>query len=233
MEETGFDDMAKAFGSRTTRRLTLGALLGGALGHLGLADAEGKKRKKSKKSKQTETTKPWCHCPDDNPTNCVTLELTKKARQRHQQKDPFDTPGPCEEPFTCPAGQTNCAGVCQNLQTDETNCGTCGTSCGAVQGCCSGVCTNLNTDEANCGTCGHACAVGQTCCYGVCKNLQADPTNCGTCGTVCAAPAVICLAGDCCKPPSLACAAAGADATCCSGVCLPAGVGGIPFPHCA
>jgi hypothetical protein len=229
MEDTGFDNVARALGSRTTRRLTLGALLGGALGRLGISQVEAKKSKKSKKGKKTEKTKPWCHCPDGNPTNCVTLELTKKARQRHQEH-PFDSPGPCE-PFTCPAGQTSCDGVCQNLQTDESNCGACGTSCEAVQGCCNGVCKNLNPDEANCGACGHACAGGQTCCSGICKNLQADPANCGTCGTVCAAPTVLCIAGDCCKPPTLACTAPGADAACCSGVCLPAGV--IPFPHCA
>jgi hypothetical protein len=233
MEQTGFDDLARALGARTTRRLTLGALLGGALGRLGLADAEAKKSKKDKKSKdkKTETTKLWCHCPDADPANCVTLELTKKARQRHQQKHPFDTPGACE-PFTCPVGQTDCNGVCQDLQADENNCGTCGTSCGAVQGCCGGVCKNLNTDEANCGACGNTCAGGQSCCSGICKNLQVDPANCGTCGAVCAAPTVICLSGDCCKPPSFACAAPGTDTTCCSGVCL-LPIPAIPFPHCA
>ena len=35
MVDTGFDDMTKALGSRTTRRLTLGALLGGALADIG------------------------------------------------------------------------------------------------------------------------------------------------------------------------------------------------------
>jgi hypothetical protein len=231
VEDTGFNDMAKALGAQATRRLTLGALLGGVLGRLGISEADAKSEADTKKGK-TKLTKPWCHCPDGNPANCVTREFTKKARQRHRQKHPFDTPGPCQ-PFTCPAGQTTCDGVCANLQTDETNCGTCGTTCGAVQGCCGGVCKNLNTDEANCGTCGNTCAGGQTCCSGVCKNLQADPANCGTCGHLCVAPNVICLAGDCCKPPGLACTAAGADPTCCTNTCLPAGVGGIPFPHCA
>lgn len=197
MEDTRLDRMAKALSSQATRRLTLGALLGGVLGHLGISEVDAKKGKPKK-------TKPWCHCPDGNPANCVTRKLTKQARRRHRQKHPFDAPGPCQ-PFSCPGGQTNCNGVCNNLQADEANCGTCGNSCGA----------------------------GQTCCSGVCKNVQADPANCGTCGNVCAAPDVICLAGDCCKPPNTFCAAPGADATCCSNTCLPAGVGGIPFPHCA
>ena len=231
MDAKRFDTITKALFSELNRRRTLSGLLGGALamrgafGLHGLADAEAKKGK----NKEQES---WCHCPDGNPTNCVTLKLKKKARKKHRQKHPFDAPGPCQ-PSACPAGQGNCDGVCKNLQTDETNCGTCGTTCGAVQGCCSGVCKNLNTDEASCGTCGNTCAVGQTCCSGVCRNLQADPANCGTCGTICAAPNVLCVGGNCCKPPTLACAAAGADPTCCSGACLPAGVGGIPFAHCA
>ena len=228
-EDTRFDDMAKSLGAQATRRLMLGALLGGVVARLGFADAEAKKDK-TKKPSEGVVTKPWCHCPDGNPATCVTQELTKKARQRHRQKHPFDAPGPCQ-PFTCPAGQTTCDGVCKDLQTDETNCGACGTTCGAVQGCCSGTCKNLNTDEANCGSCGNICGAGLTCCSGVCKNLQADPANCGTCGTSCPAPDVLCLAGDCCKPPTTACAAPGADPTCCSNVCLPAGA--IPFPHCA
>ena len=231
MEAKRFDTIAKALFSTSQRRRILSGLLGGALATPGafgfhrLSDAEAKKGKKEKK-------KPWCHCPDDDPANCVTRELTKKARQRFRKKHPFDSPGRCEK-SSCPAGQTNCDGDCKNLQTDETNCGTCGTSCGAVQGCCGGVCANLNTDENNCGTCGNTCAGGTTCCSGVCVNTQANPANCGGCGNVCAAPAVLCVGGNCSEPPTSPCAAAGADPTCCTGVCLAAGVGGIPFPHCA
>jgi hypothetical protein len=129
-------------------------------------------------------------------------------------------------------GQAACSGACKNLQTDNSHCGACGNPCGAGQTCCSGVCKNLNSDENNCGTCGNSCGAGLTCCSGVCKNLETDPTNCGTCGTICAAPQVLCLAGDCCKPPTLQCVAPGADDTCCTGVCLPANMG-IPFHHCA
>src|SRR5690349_16596988 len=49
MEDTRFDDMTKAFGTMTTRRLTLGALLGGALARLGLGEADAKKRKGSQR----------------------------------------------------------------------------------------------------------------------------------------------------------------------------------------
>lgn len=217
------DDVARALGATTSRRRTLAALLGGALGLPSLAGAAAKKGGK----------KPWCHCRDDNPDDCVTLKLDKKARKKHKKNHPLDHAGECQPPeLICPAGQANCNGVCKDLQTDENNCGACGNPCGVAQTCCNGVCKNLSTDENNCGTCGNACGAGQTCCSGVCKNLQADPANCGTCGNVCAAPQVICLAGDCCKPPALPCVAPGADATCCTGVCLPANMG-IPFHHCA
>ncbi len=52
MEETRFDEMTKVLGSLKTRRLTLGGLLGGALGTLGLAEAEAKKKKKKNKKKK-------------------------------------------------------------------------------------------------------------------------------------------------------------------------------------
>src|SRR5215218_6006278 len=48
MEDTHFDAMVKALGSLTTRRLTLGALMGGELGRLGLADVGAKKSGKCK-----------------------------------------------------------------------------------------------------------------------------------------------------------------------------------------
>jgi len=45
MADTRFDDATKSFNSLTSRRVTLGALLGGALGRLGLGGADAKKSK--------------------------------------------------------------------------------------------------------------------------------------------------------------------------------------------
>ena len=232
MEHIEFDAMAKALGARTTRRLTLGALLGGALGRLGLADAEEREKTRSERRARKQRRR----SPGVTARMAIPPTASPSSSRRRRASDiSRSTPSMPRVPASrspVRRGRPTCDGVCQDLQTDETNCGACGTSCGAVQGCCNGVCTNLNTDEANCGACGNPCAAGQTCCSGICKNLQADPANCGTCGAICAAPTVICLAGDCCKPPTFACAAPGADATCCSGVCLPA-IAMIPFPHCA
>ena len=52
MEETRFDEMTKVLGSLKTRRLTLGGLLGGALGTLGLAESEAKKKKEEEQEEK-------------------------------------------------------------------------------------------------------------------------------------------------------------------------------------
>lgn len=46
------------------------------------------------------------------------------------------TTGPC-----CPGNQRICNGLCTDLSSDPTNCGTCGTVCGVGTTCVQGVCT--------------------------------------------------------------------------------------------
>jgi hypothetical protein len=50
----------------------------------------------------------------------------------------------CEPPVTepCPQGQTRCGGACVDVQSDEANCGACGSACGAGQTCDAGQCTS-------------------------------------------------------------------------------------------
>jgi hypothetical protein len=53
-------------------------------------------------------------------------------------------------------------------------------SCTADQTNCNGMCVNLNTDNGNCGNCGHACPSGNPCNYGrCCASPVGDPKNCG------------------------------------------------------
>jgi hypothetical protein len=60
----------------------------------------------------------------------------------------------------CPAGTTDCGGTCVDLQTDNSNCGTCGRSCGGDLTCQSGQCA-----------CDFPCFPGYTCC----PQLPGDP----------------------------------------------------------
>ncbi len=86
-------------------------------------------------------------------------------------------------PVACPAQQTRCDGTCTNLQTDPSNCGACGASCGAPMVCVAG-------------TCRIACPAPQTVCGGQCVSFQTDPLNCGACGNACPA-GQMCSIGRC------------------------------------
>ena len=108
---------------------------------------------------------------------------------------PTETPtpeAPTPTPVTCPAGTTDCGGVCLDLQTDVNNCGACGNVCPEAEpgfdvGCAAGNCFFMRE---------RACAEGLSSCNEVCVNRQTDPANCGTCGNVCA-PGQICFGGLC------------------------------------
>jgi hypothetical protein len=127
---------------------------------------------------------------------------------------------------SCDGGQLVCGARCADPQTDNLNCGACGTVCPGGQSCrmgrceiqcpsgqtvCNGACVSLQADRANCGACGTSCPEGQVCsmgrcatscgagltdCMGSCRDVQNDRLNCGACGTTCAAGQV-CVMGAC------------------------------------
>jgi hypothetical protein len=85
--------------------------------------------------------------------------------------DSMSTPDSSPD-VTCAMGQSACGATCVDTQTDNMNCGACGTACAMGQTCTAGVC---------------ACAMGQTSCGtpAMCVNTQTDNNNCGACGTAC------------------------------------------------
>jgi hypothetical protein len=86
-----------------------------------------------------------------------------------------------------PGGGIACDGVCvarDALQTDEDNCGACGTVCDAGLGCCNGACVAVDVDE-RCGDCGVVCLADQTCFEGACAAACIDDDDCAGAGDVC------------------------------------------------
>jgi hypothetical protein len=106
------------------------------------------------------------------------------------------------------SGDAGGAAYCANTQTDNQNCGACGTVCDAGQACKSG-------------TCALTCGTGLNACGGVgdggvafCANFQTDNVNCGACGTKCGAGQV-CSNGACattCAATLTTCGGASGDA---------------------
>jgi hypothetical protein len=86
------------------------------------------------------------------------------------------------------SGRTLCSASCLNLQSDDSNCGSCGNVCTAGQYCNSGRCVGLPVVVTT--TASPSCAKGLTSCSGgksgsVCTDLNTDNYNCGYCGHVC------------------------------------------------
>jgi hypothetical protein len=96
----------------------------------------------------------------------------------------------------CATGQTSCAGVCVNLQTDPNNCGNCGIVCAARP--------NASVSCVS-GNCQYVCNAGFLDCNGLtidgCEvNVLSDPNNCNGCALVCPPhpnASVACVNGSC------------------------------------
>ncbi len=119
------------------------------------------------------------------------------------------------------AGEMDCSGSCVNTQTDNNNCGSCGTSCGTGtcqsgvccptgQTNCGGTCVDLSSNQ-NCGACGNdcgtgtcqtdngltlCCPAGQTNCNGTCVDTSSDAAHCGSCTNACGS-SDSCCSGSC------------------------------------
>ena len=93
----------------------------------------------------------------------------------------------------CASGTCSCPGN-PDLNTDRSNCGTCGHRCGADEDCVRGRCeeycggADIQRDPMNCGTACERCDTDETCNNGSCArcgDTNTDENNCGACGNRC------------------------------------------------
>ena len=106
----------------------------------------------------------------------------------------------------CSAGLTSCGGTCDNLQTDQNNCGACGNVCTSGQTCTAGACVTTQQPA------GSACSANNQCLSSVC-GVNGTGICCATAcitGGTCGATACSASGGACVYPPSgTACTAGG------------------------
>ena len=177
MDETRFDDIAKALGSLTTRRLTFAALLGGVLGGLGLSDAEAKKSGKCKPACTACTTCKKGKCQKKN-----GKKRCKKGKCKPKANGTLCSVG------TCQNGTCSCLGLQQTCISAVECCAntTCGhpvgtqgdrccqpggTPCPSGSGttCCTGICDTA-TLQCFCKAIGQTCDSNSQCCTNRCVN---------------------------------------------------------------
>jgi hypothetical protein len=73
---------------------------------------------------------------------CRFCQMVNAADDTFADCDGFDDAtanGSCEN-LSCPDGENACSSGCTDLDTDEANCGSCGTTCGMGETCTSGLC---------------------------------------------------------------------------------------------
>jgi len=109
-----------------------------------------------------------------------------------------DATAPC-------TSSTLCSGVCVDTQTDNANCGVCGTAC-------------TNGEVCSQGKCATTCGGGTALCGSTCVDTKNDPQHCGGCNTTCTTGEV-CTNGACgttCGSAQTFCGGDGGPAYCAS-----------------
>jgi hypothetical protein len=133
MDAQRFDAVTRSLPAAGSRRRALVVLLGGvfasALGASSLKETAAKKK-------------------------CPPCKKRKNGKCKKKKPDgtacPVPSGGACQRGVcVCPGGETSCGGVCRDLQTDNANCGICGTVCPTNQVCQTGSCFPGSTCPAN------------------------------------------------------------------------------------
>src|SRR3954447_26501582 len=197
MDPSCFDALTRSLSTAGSRRHALVVAVGGALGLLGLsqaddADADG-------------ACKPVCGaCQTCQRGHCHKSKQGKKHCRR----------GTC---VATPPGTVSCGGACVDLTSDPRNCGSCGTRCSVNQTCNAGTCTCTIFDVAG----GRTCPIpnpNASCCTIGCACSPADPMNIfdpATCSFIATCPpdrqcigpqcAACCPVGSTCEPSTGRC----------------------------
>ncbi|HEY5960606.1 MAG TPA: hypothetical protein VIV60_28830, partial [Polyangiaceae bacterium] len=153
-----------------------------------------------------------CHIGCDDATDCVTAScdiathrcggctsnLQCQTGTRCDDKVGACVAG-CETSSACPSGWACCSNTCVNLGLDDSNCGSCGTSCNrpnasvacldsacVIQACKDGYAncntksldgceTDVYTDASHCGACESTCTSPLVCKTGVCASNECSP----------------------------------------------------------
>ena len=155
MDGNRFDAIAKTLIAATSRRRTLGGLLGGTLGLLGLADPEEAWSAKSGRCK------PKCDkCERCEKGKC---RRTKSGKKRCKKGKCVLQPGAPR----CGAGEVRNPDTCGCCQTNGQRCSPPG-----VGNCCSEGCFDVGGGNVICRgrPAGFSCTFGAQCQSGVCSN---------------------------------------------------------------
>ena len=213
MDADRFDTLSRSLTEFRSRRTTLASLLGGALGLVGLAGAEAKKKcqpcKKRKNGKCKGKKPDGTACPGGACLggSCVAAAATGGNGCPDGQR-PCGTAcilaGQCCTDTDCPTGATCCGRLCVETTSDPRHCGNCTTTCSAGTTCSGGRCCTARADDC---TPADVCCGTDVCSTGLVSNTC---TACSRSG---------CVHSPCC--PGLFCVDDGFTETCVT--CKPMG----------
>jgi hypothetical protein len=138
MDADRFDTLSRSLTDLRSRRTALASLLGGALGLVGLAEADAKKKcppcKKRKHDKCKKKLPDGIGCPGGTCQNGSCIAAAAAAA------GDGCTPARICGNGCCPDGQTCCSELCTDTISDPRHCGNCATACEAGKICAGGRC---------------------------------------------------------------------------------------------
>lgn len=107
MDAEAFDRLVQRLSLTRTRRALAGGALATALAASAVeVDAKKKKKKKKDKDKDKDRKATICHCPSNDPEQCVTIRISDKAVKSHLRQH-CDYKGECRPEVVNPCDPDN------------------------------------------------------------------------------------------------------------------------------